>query len=130
MFGHVLRMPVDTPAQKALEFAALVGATKYQARKGRYCSNLLSLLRSDLKDAGLGTFKTGKKLRELRMLAEDKAQWIKLKKDCWQLQDVILNYYSGRNSRQTYMYMGKVLQPGHSCNSSHLKIVYRAASHA
>ena len=80
MFGHVLRMPTDPPAQKALEFA-VVGATKYKARKGRHCSNLLSLLRSDLKDAGLGTLKTGQKLKELRMLAKDKAQWIKLKKD-------------------------------------------------
>ena len=33
MFGHVLRMPEDTPAQKALEFA-VVGSNKYKAHKG------------------------------------------------------------------------------------------------
>ena len=80
MFGHVLRMPTDTPAQKALEFA-VVGANKYKARKGRHCTNLLSLLRSDLKDTRLGTLRSGKNLKELRMHARDKKQWIKWKKD-------------------------------------------------
>lgn len=80
MFGHVLRMPTDTPAQKALEFA-VVGANKYKARKGRHCTNLLSLLRSDLKDTGLGTLRSGKNLKELRLHAKDKKQWIKWKKD-------------------------------------------------
>ena len=80
MFGHILRMPEDTPAQKALEFAA-VGCNKYKARKGRHCTNLLSILRADLKDAGLGTLRTAKKLRELRMLARDKVQWNQMKKD-------------------------------------------------
>ena len=78
MLGHVLRMPTDTPAQRALEFA-IVGANKYKARKGRHCTNLLSLLRSDLKNAGLGTLNSGKKLKELRMHAKDKAQWVKWK---------------------------------------------------
>ena len=80
MFGHVLRMPEDTPAQKALEFA-IVGSSKYKARKGRHCTNLLSLLRADLKDAGLGTLRTAKKLKELRMLARNKMQWTQMKKD-------------------------------------------------
>ena len=44
MFGHVLRMPENTPAQQALEFAVL-GSSKYRSRTGRHCSNLLSLLR-------------------------------------------------------------------------------------
>ena len=39
------------------------------------------MLRSDLKDAGMGTLKSRKKLEELRMLAEDRTQWIKAKKD-------------------------------------------------
>lgn len=33
MFGHALRMPTDTPAQKALEFAIIV-SSKYKACKG------------------------------------------------------------------------------------------------
>ena len=80
MFGHILRMPEDTPAQKSLEFA-VVGSNKYKARKGRHCTNLLSVLRADLKDKGLGTLKTAKRLRELRMLATDKVQWNQMKKD-------------------------------------------------
>ena len=53
MFGHVLRMPENTPAQQALEFAVL-GSSKYRSHTGRYCSNLLSLLRADLREAGFG----------------------------------------------------------------------------
>ena len=80
MFGHVLRMAEDTPAQKALEFA-VTGSQKYKARRGRHCTNLLSMLRSDLKDNGLGNLKTLKQLRELRMHAKDKTNWNLKKKD-------------------------------------------------
>ena len=80
MFGHVLQMPETTPAQQAMEFA-LFGSKKYRSRTGRHCSNLLSLLRADLKEAGLGTFKSKKKLQELRLLAKDKRRWRKAKKD-------------------------------------------------
>ena len=73
-------MPEDTPAQKALEFA-VVGSNKYKARKGRHCTNLLSILRADLRDVGLGTLITAKNLQELRMLTRDKNQWNKMKKD-------------------------------------------------
>ncbi len=80
MFGHVLRMPENTPAQQALEFAVL-GSNKYRSRTGRHCSNLLSLLRADLKEVGFGTLRSKKKLQELRMLAKDKRQWRMAKKD-------------------------------------------------
>ena len=80
MFGHILRMSEDTPAQKALEFA-IIGSNKYKARKGRHCTNLLSVLRTDLKDMGLGTLRSAKRLRELRMLARNKVQWNHMKKD-------------------------------------------------
>ena len=43
--------------------------------------NLLGVLRADLKTSGLGTLNSRKKLRELRMLATDKKQWLQLKKD-------------------------------------------------
>ena len=71
MFGHVLRMPETTQAQQAIAFA-LFGSNKYRSRTGRHCSNLLSLLRADLKEADIGTFKSKKQLQELRLLAKDK----------------------------------------------------------
>ncbi|XP_066294593.1 uncharacterized protein [Branchiostoma lanceolatum] len=77
MFGHILRMPQDTPAQKALEFSTL-RSNRYKARKGRHCVNLLSMLKGDLKR---GPPTTGKKLRELRELARCKDTWKKMKKD-------------------------------------------------
>ena len=80
MFGHVLRMPENTPAQMALEFA-VIGAKKYKGRRGRHCTNLLSKLRSDLKESGLGTLKTAKQLRELRASAGERARWMEMMKD-------------------------------------------------
>jgi hypothetical protein len=47
--------------KKALEFA-VVGSDKYKARKGRHCTNLLSILRADLRNVGLGTLRTAKKI--------------------------------------------------------------------
>ena len=73
MFSHVLRMPKDPSAQAAPEFAAS-GANKYRARGGRHCTNLLSVLRTDLQEVGLGTLGSKQDLRELRMQAEDKTQ--------------------------------------------------------
>jgi hypothetical protein len=84
MFGHVLRMPEDIPAQRALEFA-LLGARKYRTRRGPHCINLLSVLLGDLKKAGIGTLKSRMDLRKLRILAEDKTQWATAKKDWLQL---------------------------------------------
>ncbi|KAI8479584.1 hypothetical protein Bbelb_426750 [Branchiostoma belcheri] len=80
MFGHILRMPTDTPAQQALTFA-LVGSNTYRPRKGRHCSNLLSLLRADLKERGLGPLRSERKLQELRRLAMNRTKWRELKKD-------------------------------------------------
>jgi hypothetical protein len=80
MFGLILWLPEDTPAQKALKFAA-VASYKYKARKGRHCTNLLSILSADLRDVGLGTLIPAKKLWELKTLARDKVQGIKMKKN-------------------------------------------------
>jgi hypothetical protein len=77
MFGHVLMMPEETPAQRALEFA-LLGASKYKARRRHQCIHLLSML-CDLKKAGLGTLKSRMELMKLRISAEDKRQWTKAK---------------------------------------------------
>ncbi|KAI8481984.1 hypothetical protein Bbelb_402850 [Branchiostoma belcheri] len=80
LFGHILRMPQDTPAQKALEFSFL-SSERYKARSGRHCINLLSLLKGDLKCRGLGPPTTEKKLKELRELARQKTRWKEMKKD-------------------------------------------------
>ena len=48
MFGYLLQMPEDTPAQKALEFT-LVGSDKFKACKAQHYTNLLSLLQADAK---------------------------------------------------------------------------------
>ncbi len=78
MFGHVLRMPTDSPAQQALDFA-LVGSSAYQGRRGRHCSNLLETLRSDLKSRGKGPFTTKKHLIDIRNTARDRVAWKSLK---------------------------------------------------
>ena len=55
---------------------ALKGADKYKARKGRHATNLLELLRADLKKASL----TLNKEQDLHMLiseAQDKQTWSK-----------------------------------------------------
>ncbi|XP_019625003.1 PREDICTED: uncharacterized protein LOC109470482 [Branchiostoma belcheri] len=73
LFGHILRMPQDTPAQKALEFSFL-SSKRYKARRGRHCINLLNLLKGDLKRRKLGPPTTEKKLKELRELAKQKTR--------------------------------------------------------
>ncbi|KAI8482392.1 hypothetical protein Bbelb_398770 [Branchiostoma belcheri] len=71
-------MPTDAPAQQALTFAlGLVGSDSYRSRKGRHCSNLLSLLRADLKERGLGPLRSERKLQELRRLAMNKTRYLK-----------------------------------------------------
>ena len=101
MFGHVLRMPENTPAQQALEFAVL-GSSKYRSCRGRHCSNLLSLLQADLREAGFGTLRLKKKLREFGMLAKETVAhgeegliaavgWFTTLQS--QIQSLIINYY-------------------------------------
>ena len=62
----------------------VVRSNKYKACIGWHCTNFLSLLWADLKDEGLGTLRTAKKLKELRMLARNKMKWIQMKKDWMQ----------------------------------------------
>ena len=52
MFGHVLRMPNDTPAQLSLQFA-VAGSNQYRGRVGRHNANLFDVLQSDLKEKGV-----------------------------------------------------------------------------
>lgn len=83
MFGHVLQMPEDIPALRALEIAVLC-ANQYRASKGSHRTNQLRVLRSDLKEVGQRTTKS-KNLTELKTLAEEKTQWSKAKMDRLQL---------------------------------------------
>ncbi|KAI8496991.1 hypothetical protein Bbelb_256460 [Branchiostoma belcheri] len=47
---------------------------RYKAHKGRHCTNLLSMLKGDLKRRGLGSPTTEKKLNELRELAVERGE--------------------------------------------------------
>ena len=49
MFGHVLRMPEDSPAQLSMQFE-VAGSNRYRGRVGRHITNLFDVLRSDLKE--------------------------------------------------------------------------------
>ena len=74
MFGHVLRMDMKSPAQKSLEFA-LTGSTKYRARSGRHCSNLLEQLRADMRLRQKGQLRIMRQLSLLRPKAQNKHTW-------------------------------------------------------
>jgi hypothetical protein len=80
MFGHILRMPEDTPTQNALEFP-VVGSNKYKAHKFTHCTNLLNIPRADLRDSGLKIIRTPMKLHQFKMLPSDRVQCIQMEKD-------------------------------------------------
>ena len=80
IFGHVLWILEQTPAQKSLEFT-VIGSNNYQTRKGRHCTNLLDELRVELQRAGLEVLRSVKRLRELRTLANESTEWFQRKKD-------------------------------------------------
>ena len=80
MLGHILRMPTDTPAQLAIQFA-LKEATEYKGRRGRHQTNLLETIRADLRRHQL-ELQSDADMRILRELATDKNKWRALgKKD-------------------------------------------------
>ena len=73
MFGHVLQNPKYTLAQSP-EFH---GTRQYRARNGRHCTNLLSVMRNDVKEVGLSTLRSRKQAPELmtQSLAGHNKQW-------------------------------------------------------
>ena len=73
MLGHILRLPEDSPGQCALHFA-VVESQQYQARRGRHCTNLLDVLRSDLQTASIH-LKTSEDYRKVKEIAQDKHKW-------------------------------------------------------
>ena len=74
LFGHILRLDRDAPAQVALDFAMNEGHHLWRARRGRPPTCLLTVLRADLKPIGL-TMKNASDLRRLRELASNKDTW-------------------------------------------------------
>ena len=71
LLGHCLRLPRDTPAQKALD---LTVNDIPKARRGRPRSCLLSTLRADLKKVGMN-LRTPSGLEQLRIHAADSDKW-------------------------------------------------------
>ena len=71
MFGHVLQMEPKGPAQKALDFA-IIGSTKYQEIHGCHCTNLLELLKAEIKQARLEGMYTERQPRNLQNIAKYK----------------------------------------------------------
>ena len=76
MFGHVLRMNTNSPAQSALSFA-VIGSRDYKARRGRHTTNLLNILRTDLRAASL-KLQSLTDLDHVRSLAKDRVAWKKI----------------------------------------------------
>ena len=69
-----------TPAQKALEYA-VIGAKKYQSRRGRHSTNQLETIRSEVNKAGLGPLQNEKQLQNLRRVQKtgiDGKSWEKV----------------------------------------------------
>ncbi len=75
--GHILRLPDDIPANKAM-MAYFDSGEK--GRRGRPTTCLPSVLDSDLKSAGLSPRSKADVLR-LRLLAQNRSWWIKMFED-------------------------------------------------
>ena len=73
MLGHVLRMDRNSPAQRALQYA-VEGAQMYSGRRGRHTTNLLDILKADMKQREMN-LRNINDLELLRSAAADKARW-------------------------------------------------------
>ena len=73
MLGHVLRMDQNAPAQRALQYA-VEGAEMYSSRRGRHITNLLDILKADMKHREMNSCNIND-LELLRSAAADKARW-------------------------------------------------------
>ena len=73
MLGHVLRMPPDTTAQQALQFA-VIGAQQFKGRRGRHQTNLLETIHTDLRSVNR-RLANDSNIARLREEATDRAQW-------------------------------------------------------
>ena len=71
LLGHCLRLPRDTPAQKAVD---LTVNNILNARQGRLRTCLLRMLRSDLEKVGMN-LRTDSGLEQLCIYATDRDKW-------------------------------------------------------
>lgn len=74
MFGHVLRMDSESPAQLSMDFAFGDYVKNMKARRGRHSTNLLSAIIHDAKARGI-VLKTRRDLDNLREMASDRDRW-------------------------------------------------------
>ena len=78
MLSHVLCMVRNSPAQNALHYA-VKGSKKYRGRRSRYTTNLLDILKADMKERDLNLHNTSD-LELLRNAAADRARWREMAK--------------------------------------------------
>ena len=69
----MLHMDQNAPAQRALQYT-VEGAQMYSGRRGRHTTNLLDILKADLKHRGM-SLRNINDLELLRSAATDKARW-------------------------------------------------------
>ena len=85
MFGHALRLHIQTPAQKAMEYY-FTEEKSYKKFKGRQRMTLPAVLNNDIKELNskhpgeieLVKFETIEDLQIARNIAQDRSQWKKL----------------------------------------------------
>ena len=78
MLGHVLHMDRNSPAQNALHYA-VEGTKKYTGRHGCHTTNLLDILKADMKERDLNLRNTSD-LELLQSAAADRARWKEMAK--------------------------------------------------
>ena len=78
MLSHVLCMVRNSPAQNALHYA-VEGTKKYRGRRSRHTTNLLDILKADMKERDLNPHNTSD-LELLRNAAADRARWREMAK--------------------------------------------------
>ena len=76
MIGHVLRSEDNSPAVLALDFAIRSDETM-NGRLGRHQTNLLSVIRKDLKSRNI-SLKTLSDFQNIREVARDRKLWRKM----------------------------------------------------
>ena len=89
MFGHILRSPENSPAALSLSFA-VEGCSALKGRRGRHQTNLLSVIRNDIKRIPVNRFsenhhlhykltlKNQHDINVMRELASNRKEWSKL----------------------------------------------------
>jgi len=77
LFGHILRLPTNTPPQYLMDNYMHESATRRCKSGGQYWT-LPRLLHTEIRKIG-GQLRTADDLRELRQIAADREKWIALR---------------------------------------------------